>query len=125
MFLVGTAVTRPGAIGTLFRSANGGQWEPVPGIPLDTGVQALTPHPARAGTVFAATRAGVYVSTDRAASWRKLDVPGRNEQFWSVSIHPRDPDVLFAGTAPVGVYRSDDGGGKWRRVGGSQPMPEI
>jgi photosystem II stability/assembly factor-like uncharacterized protein len=125
VLLVGTAVTRPGAIGTLYRSANGGDWAPASGIPPDTGVQALTAHPGRRGTVFAATRAGMYRSTDDGASWQKLDVPSGNEQFWSVSIHPRRTEVVFAGTAPVGVYRSDDGGDHWLRVGSSAPMPEL
>lgn len=124
VLLIGTAVTRKDAVGTLYRSANGSNWEPAAGMPLDTGVQALTAHPGRPGTVFAATRAGVYKSTDSGATWHKLDVPG-TEEFWSVSIHPRKPDVVFAGAAPVGVYRSDDGGNSWRRVGSREPMPEL
>jgi photosystem II stability/assembly factor-like uncharacterized protein len=125
VLLTGTAVTRPGAVGTLFRCESGGPWQPAAGMPLDTGVQALTPHPTRPGTVFAATRGGLYRSTDAGASWTKLDVPAGKEEFWSVSVHPRDPGVVFAGVAPVGVYRSDDGGDHWRRVGPAEPMPEI
>lgn len=126
VLLAGTAVTRKDAIGTLYRSAHGAPWEPVAGMPLTTGVQALTAHPGQPGTVFAATRAGLYKSTDSGASWTKLDVPGsQGEEFWSVSIHPHKPEVVFAGTAPVGVYRSDDGGGSWRRVGSPSPMPEL
>ena len=125
ILLAGTAVTRKDAIGTLFRSANGGDWEPAAGMPLDTGVQALTAHPSQRGTVFAATRAGLYKSLDSGATWKKLDVPGASEEFWAIAIHPHKPDVLFAGTAPVGVYRSDDGGNSWRRVGSKTPMPEL
>jgi photosystem II stability/assembly factor-like uncharacterized protein len=88
-------------------------------------VQALTAHPGKPGTVFAATKNGLYQSVDSGASWSKLDVPSHDEQFWSVAIHPRKPDTLFAGTAPVGVYRSDDGGRNWRRVGSKAPFPEI
>ena len=104
---------------------DGGDWEPASGIPLNTGVQALTTHPGQPGTVFAATRAGMYKSTDTGASWKKLDVPSHNEEFWSVSIHPRKPDVVFAGVSSVGVYRSDNGGTNWRRVGSKDPMPEL
>jgi photosystem II stability/assembly factor-like uncharacterized protein len=125
VLLIGTAVTRKDAIGTLYRSADGDDWQPADGMPLTTGVQALTAHPGRPGTVFAATRAGMYRSTDSGASWKKLDVPSVNEEFWSVSIHPRKPDVIFAGVSPVGVYRSDDGGDSWRRVGSRNPMPEL
>ncbi len=125
VLLVGTAVTRPGAMGTLYRSAQGGNWEPVAGMPLNTGVQALTAHPGQPSTVFAATRGGMYKSTDSGASWNKLEVPSQNEEFWSVSIHPRKPEVIFAGAAPVGVYRSDNGGNSWRRVGSKEPFPEL
>lgn len=125
VLLIGTAVTRPDAIGTLYRSAQGGNWEPADGIPLTTGVQALSAHPGQPGTVFAATRAGMYKSTDSGASWKKLDVPSKNEEFWCVSIHPRKPEVIFAGVSSVGVYRSDDGGARWRRVGSRDPMPEL
>ena len=112
-------------MGTLYRSANGGNWEPAAGMPFNTGVQALTAHPGKPGTVFAATRAGMYKSTDSGANWNKLDIPSKNEEFWSVSIHPRKPQVIFAGVSPVGVYRSDDGGSSWRRVGSKDPMAEL
>jgi photosystem II stability/assembly factor-like uncharacterized protein len=125
ILLAGTAVTRPGATGTLFRSVAGGDWKPVAGMPLDTGVQALTPHPTLPAVVFAATRAGVFRSGDSGASWTKLNVPSAREEFWSISIHPVKPEVIFAGTAPVGVYRSNDGGDSWRRVGSKDPMPEL
>jgi photosystem II stability/assembly factor-like uncharacterized protein len=124
VLLIGTAVTRPGSIGTLYRSADGGNWEPATGVPTNTGVQALTAHAGQPGTAFAATRAGMYKSTDSGASWKKLDVPSKNEEFWSVSIHPRNPDIAFAGAAPVGVYRSQDGGNNWQRVGSPEPMRE-
>lgn len=122
--MVGTAVTRAGAVGTLYRSANGGDWVPAQGIPQNTGVQALTTDPTRDGVVFAATRAGVFKSVDAGSSFSRLDVPSENE-FWSVTIHPDDPDVIFAGTAPVSVYRSDNGGKSWRRTGSKDPMPEL
>lgn len=125
VLLVGTAVTRPASIGTLFRSVDGGSWTQAAGMPADAGVQALTPHPGEPGTFFAATRVGLYKSADSGASWRKLEVPGRNEQLWSVTLHPGRPEVMFAGAAPVGVYRSDDSGEHWRRVGSAEPMPEL
>lgn len=123
VLLVGTAVTRAGAVGTLYRYADGA-WSTVQGIPQNTGVQALTLHPTEPATSFAATRSGVYKTTDLGASWTQLDIPSQREEFWSFSIHPDDPNVMFAGTAPVSVYRSDDGGARWRRVGSSEPMPE-
>jgi len=125
ILLAGTAVTRPGAVGALYRCADGGPWQTARGIPVDTGVQAISSHPATSGVVFAAARSGVYKSTNAGESWEKLPVPSQNEQFWSVTVHPRQPDVVFAGAAPVGVYRSDDCGTSWRRVGSKERMPEL
>jgi photosystem II stability/assembly factor-like uncharacterized protein len=125
VLLIGTAVTRKEAIGTLWRSQSGGKWEPARGVPLNTGVQALTADPRQSGIVYAATRAGMYKSVDSGASWNKLNVPSDNEEFWAVTIHPRNSDVIFAGVSPVGLYRSGDGGKSWRRAGSKSSMPEL
>ena len=125
VLLIGTAVTRKEAIGTLYRSLSGGKWEPASGMPSNTGVQALAADPRHPGTVYAATRAGMYKSVDAGASWNKLDVPSDNEEFWAVTIHPQTSEVIFAGVSPVGVYRSGDGGKSWRRVGSKRSMPEL
>ena len=36
--------------------------------------------------------------------------------IWSLTIDPVDPDILFAGTRPAGVYRSRDGGLHWEKL---------
>jgi photosystem II stability/assembly factor-like uncharacterized protein len=125
VLLIGTAVTRKDAVGTLYRSVNGESWAPATGMPLNTGVQALSADPHQPGIMYAATRAGMYKSTDSGASWSKLDVPSSNEEFWAVTVHPRHPEIVFAGVSPVGVYRSGDGGKSWRRVGSRASMPEL
>jgi photosystem II stability/assembly factor-like uncharacterized protein len=33
-----------------------------------------------------------------------------------VTLHPTQPGVVFAGTQDMAVYRSEDGGGHWRRL---------
>lgn len=118
VLLVGTAATRRGAVGTLYRATGDGAWSPAEGMPQDTGVQAITPHPLHEGMVFAATCGGLYKSVDGGQRWRRLDVPGsEGREFWSLSVHPARPDTLFAGTSPVGVYRSDDCGENWQFCG--------
>jgi photosystem II stability/assembly factor-like uncharacterized protein len=42
-----------------------------------------------------------------------------------VTGQPRHREIVFAGTAPVGIYRSGDGGMSWRRVGSKTSMPEL
>ncbi|WP_321938542.1 hypothetical protein [Paraburkholderia sp. J8-2] len=121
LMLVGTATTRPEAIGSLFKLEPGGEWQQVSDIPADASVQAITPHPSRENVIYVAARKGVYRSTDGGASWHKLHVTDENVQFWSVAVSPHDPDMLIAGTAPVGFYRSDDGGETWRKCKGEHP----
>jgi photosystem II stability/assembly factor-like uncharacterized protein len=121
LMLVGTAVTRPGAAGTLYAMQGTGDLEPVAGIPADACVQAITPHPTRANLVYLATRKGLYRSADAGETWNQLKVTAEPVQFWSVVVSPHDPDVLFAGTAPVGAYRSDDSGDTWQKCGDQHP----
>lgn len=121
LMLVGTATTRPEAIGSLFKLEPGGEWQQVSDIPADASVQAITPHPTREDVIYLATRKGVFRSTDGGDSWHRLNVTDEDVQFWSVAVSPHDPDVLIAGTAPVGFYRSDDGGGTWRKCKGDHP----
>jgi photosystem II stability/assembly factor-like uncharacterized protein len=121
LMLVGTAVSRPGAVGSLFKVVKGGDWQLADGVPQDASVQAITPHPTRANVVFAATRKGVYRSTDAAETWSRLNVTTDPVAFWSVVVSPYNPDTLFAGSAPVGFYRSDDGGNTWRKLKADYP----
>jgi photosystem II stability/assembly factor-like uncharacterized protein len=112
ILFAGTAVTREGAIGSLYRKAPGGDWEKAADIPDSAAVQAIVQHPQRPHTLFAATRKGIYKSEDRGVSWRLAKAP-ENTQFWSVEVDPRNPDHMFAGTSPVGVVESHDGGNTW------------
>lgn len=69
---------------------------------------------------------GVFVSRDGGEHWQPL--PGFNEHpdrsTWSpakgglavhsLAVNPQDPVRLFAALSAGGVYRSDDGGARWR-----------
>ena len=40
----------------------------------------------------------------------------RGNQIWSLAAHPTNPDIIFAGTKPPGVFRSRDGGTHWEKL---------
>ena len=123
--LVGPAVTRAGSVGTLYRSCGGGVFEPAIGIPTNTGVQAITADTHRPGRIYASTHAGLYRSDDNGANFTRLSLPSEpGEHFWSVAIHPHDPSILLAGTGPIGVFKSEDGGEQWRRIASPAGMAE-
>lgn len=125
ILFAGTWDSRPGTIGTLYRADGDGEFAPVHGVPLDTGVQAITAHPAKSGVVYASSHHGLFESTDNGVSFRKLDVPiDEGEHFWSVAIHPSDPETMLAGMGPIGVYKTTDGGKSWRRTGSRDTMNE-
>lgn len=121
LMLVGTAVTRPGAVGSLYRLKPGGELELAEGIPLDACVQAITPHPTRPEVVYLATRKGLYRSSDGAQSWERLAITPEPVPIWSLAVSPHNPDVLIAGTAPVGFWRSEDAGQSWAQCSGEFP----
>jgi photosystem II stability/assembly factor-like uncharacterized protein len=121
LLLVGTAVTRPDAVGSLYRLRAGSDWHTAGDIPADASVQAITPHSSREDVVFLATRKGLYRSTDAGESWARLDVTDEDVQFWSVVVSPHDPDVIFVGTGPVGAFRSADGGDTWSKCQADHP----
>ncbi len=70
------------------------------------GVAGFFGRPDQKGSV------GVFRHADGDGGWRHV-LP--NLETFAVSVHPRDPDVVFAGTAD-GVWRSADRGATFRRA---------
>jgi photosystem II stability/assembly factor-like uncharacterized protein len=71
------------------------------------------------GIAFAATRSGLYRSTD-GESWTDLGVP--REEVFSVATSP-DGERLYAGTHPAHLYVSTDSGERWHELEGLQDLP--
>ena len=107
-----------GRVGVFRRPTAGGDWQHVLGT-----VQAFTifVHPKNPEIVFAGTNDGVWRSTDRGATFRRTAFPDAGREVWSFLVDSRDPDRVFAGVSPIGVYRSDDGGASWQAL----PPPAI
>jgi len=85
-------------------------------FPLNSRVQALAAHPQQARTVFAGGDTGLFISRDGGARWERVGAQGDLPTIWSLAIDPADPDILFAGTRPAGVWRSVDGGRRWQKL---------
>lgn len=109
MIYAGAAKTNSTSIGGLFRSGDGTSWERV----LDENTYAIT---LARNAAYAATQSGVYRSTGHR--WEHLPI---DQQTWSVFAHPKDPRLLYAGTSPTGVWRSEDGGDTWRPLKAAMP----
>lgn len=73
----------------------------------------------RDGVVYAASRSGLYRSTDGGDAWVDLDVP--EGDVWSV--HPAADGRLLAGSYPARLFVSAGGGG-WEEFASLQAVPE-
>lgn len=132
MLLVGT---RKGAF--IYRSDAGRRkwWVEGPHF-LGNIVNHMVLDPRDGRTLLMAAKTGhlgptVFRSLDRGRSWKEAKQPpifrkakggeeGRSVQsvFWLSPAHASEPDAWYAGTAPVGMFRSQDGGITWEAVAG-------
>lgn len=84
-----------------------------------TAKQVLRSHDVRelvriGGRCFAGTGDGLHVSDDCGRTWMPSGLAGR--EVWQV----RDDGngLLYAGTAPTGLFRSEDHGDTWTEIAG-------
>lgn len=104
--------------GTLYRSSDGGNnWSEVQVLD-GTSVFDIEFEPD--GTVYLGTQDSVRKSTDGGLSWVTLNLGiGANDQVFDVALDPSDSSIIWAGIAdaagsqPVNVMRSTDGGATW------------
>jgi photosystem II stability/assembly factor-like uncharacterized protein len=118
---VGVSNRTGGDVSGLYRRAVDDDRWTLCDLPPRTHVHAVAVDPGDPSVIYAAASSGLYRSADRGGTWRRLIEPEGREQFWSVLIHPGNPDTILAGTAPLGLHRSDDGGETWRRM----PRPAV
>ncbi len=84
---------------------------------------ALDVSAARPGTVFLATRMGLFCSPDRGESWREMEIWRYSPFSYArdVQVAPHDPNTLYAALSPAAlskagsIYRSQDLGQTWQR----------
>jgi photosystem II stability/assembly factor-like uncharacterized protein len=114
----GEGKTRGKYRGGLYRRSPGdGGWQSLTdGLPKDVEVRAILVHPRDSNVIYVGTQDGPYRSTDGGNRWERLGFPDRDVVIWTMAIHPTRPKVLYAGAAPVALYRSEDGGDNWHKV---------
>ena len=93
------------------------------GMFMEAEVRALEAHPSRPGVLYAGTDAGLYRTENGGERWNRLNTPfdpgtgwPSGVTIWSLLLHPKDPDLLFVGTCPSGLYRSRDAGETWEKL---------
>lgn len=113
---IGQGVWRSADQGETFRRCSNGMF-------MEADVRALAQHPHDARTLYAGTNCGLYRTTDGGDHWTRLPAPfdpgagwPAGVAIWSLLIHPRNPDLIFAGVCPSGIHRSRDGGETWEKL---------
>jgi len=125
--------------GNLQISRNGGEsWKNVaanvPGLPKQTYVSRIVPSAAGAGVAYAAFdghRADdyatyLYVTSDYGETWKSIStgIVKETGTIHAFREHPRNPNVLFAGTE-FGLYVSIDKGAQWTKFQSNLPTVPV
>lgn len=125
--------------GNLQVSRDGGEsWKNVaanvPGLPKGTYVSRIVPSATGEGAAYAAFdghrsddyAAYLYKTADYGQTWSALPagIPKEAGTVHAFREHPRNPDVLFAGTE-FGLFVSIDRGGSWTKLNGNFPTVPV
>lgn len=81
-------------------------------------VRSLAAAAQASNTVFAGTDDGVLRSDDRGQTWQPAGLAG--QIVTTLAVSPQQPDIVYAGVKPAGVYVSRDGGESWAYLEGFQ-----
>lgn len=119
-----------GTIGEgLWRSADDGKTfsRLADGLFVECHVRALVAHPRDPRTLFLGTEMGLFKSGNGGDKWERVDSPLNGKQIWSILLLPDNPDVMFVGTCPAQLFRSEDGGKTWHepQITLAQECPRI
>jgi photosystem II stability/assembly factor-like uncharacterized protein len=106
--------------GGLFRSADQGQsWRPLPlpdALHPDELGQIATSRAAPSSLFGAGPKAGIVRSDDRGQTWRAITGGLPSQEVAAFAVHSFHADTLYAWIAGQGVFRTEDGGGRWEKM---------
>jgi photosystem II stability/assembly factor-like uncharacterized protein len=101
-----------------------GHWEKVNNglVPSDMvktsralNVTSILVDPYEPDTVYAATLAGLYKSTDAAKSWKRVGESLTDQMIIAMALDRTRKGVVYI-TGRDGVHRSEDGGATWKPI---------
>jgi photosystem II stability/assembly factor-like uncharacterized protein len=108
-----TLYAATGNSGLFKRQLTDGNWR---GLMDGLAVWRVVFDPQSPSTLYAATWAGVWKSTDAGATWSALNTGLTNTDVRSLAIDPLTTTTLYAGT-PIGLFKTTDGGETWSLTG--------
>jgi photosystem II stability/assembly factor-like uncharacterized protein len=131
--------------GATFAASNGGigaAWSPVAYPEFGQCVHKIVRHEGAPGRMYMQNHGGdpsrpgigVLRSDDYGATWRSIAKGLPSDFGFPIVVHPHDPDTVYVvplegmtrtcpGGSP-GVWRSENGGGSWKKVARGLPKKE-
>ena len=102
----------------------GASWTLVSHGLVDRRIQALAQAPD--GTLYAGSSQGLLGKTqDEGKTWRTFSEGLGYASIHSLSLHPSEPEQLYAGLQPAAICRTSDGGAHWERLSGFNAVPSA
>lgn len=88
-------------------------------LDLNVLCMAISPNFGQDETVFVGAESGIFCSKNGGRSWREVGFPIDLAPVISLTVSPNYPHsgILFVGTESCGLFRSDDWGNSWKRLG--------
>lgn len=93
------------------------------GDPQFTGKQFMTMAHHGQRVAVGIRKEGVLLSDDGGQHWQNITDDLPNHDVRALAIDPHNPQRIYAGTEPAGIYRTSDSG--WVACGDIQAMPEA
>jgi len=104
----------------LWRSKNA-SWDQAALAFENSTIDAIDGPRSRPATVFVSvTRDGIYRTDDAGKKWERIF----EGNVRAITIDPTDDRVIYAGTEPIHLYRSEDGGRTWKELEHLLDLPE-
>ena len=101
-------------------SGDGAGWSPFQELLPGKFVRAMTAVAGVNAAYACVVKDGLYASHDGGGSWQ-LALPGN---IHSVAVDPGNAKIVYAGSEPVGLFRSDDRGRQWRELTALRDQPD-
>jgi photosystem II stability/assembly factor-like uncharacterized protein len=121
-----TAPGRPVKSGLYRTGVGDDRWELLTrGLPDAPAIRAIATHPEQSEIVYVGTQNGPYRSVDHGEHWERLEIEDHGLPVWSLLFDPRDPRVLYVGYENCEIFRSEDGGKRWRQLPVTVRFPEV
>lgn len=95
---------------------------------MGAGAQCVAVDPADPRRAYVGTLdRGVFVTDDAGATWREAGVGIAETRVLSLAVSPSHQEagvsVVYAGTEPSNLYRSEDGGRSWQLLPSLRELP--